>query len=790
MGEARAASSEGLAQGGDSSVSTSASASASLFLRGEVWEHALLAPARGGLWGLEGASTYLQAFARYVKTERACSEDSRLSVSLRDWVEFNRTCRCASPAELSAAAASPHHRVPSRHGCAAASLDEEELHVFWQLFLSVLRTVPASLPFQRPINNEQSVCRPADAWPSRDSSSPGLQTALERSLASSRECVDLRALALLLLIQESRSLRLPVNPRSTDDPWRSRASGLTDARDISGGASAAGAPALGGDARGESPRYLSRDSGPHGVADESRLRVFLQQSLPVLLQTVVACNRELEKAHCQEDEAGVFADSQTGSEDWISTEEVDAFSLLFACADGGSVAAAFSRSVSEPGATDEAKRKFEKNAFLAWLKRRLAWNDRLYPSRQSLAASCALFYGAKRSQQFERVFVVAEAHGRRLVIDRESLGTTQPRDRVLIINCSECDIFLNAPVSSVKMVSCSNSSLTCGRPVDGILSLYNTQRLEVHAAAFLIQACNTLDAQLYVCSAAPPLLCGDTRGIVLAPLDIPLSLQDLQREGRKGEQSRRERRSFADDATGETDTSDDDEEVFLFGRPLSWASTAFAFPLCGGGCGSCVSALSSSSAFPSSSSPLSSSSASPALPVGEGSATRCSSAGGRSVVGNSQIFQLLNPKNFNPISMPRPAPRRPHPRVASEVSQHHQDSRGSEKETLEEAKTTNENEKVAASAEADREEGLLALPEDFAEALFEKQQEVESLQEMMENLNLTDQQRETFFQILALMLHDFCRRHSARTSRLATGHVPRYDEMARSREASTGSTGC
>ncbi|KYF39233.1 tubulin-binding cofactor C, partial [Toxoplasma gondii ARI] len=766
MGDARAAS-EGLAQGGDSSLSTSGPASASLFLRGEVWEHALLAPARGGLWGLEGASSYLQAFARYVKTERARSEDLCVSVSLRDWVEFNRTCSCASPAELGAASASPH-RLTSRHGCADASLDEEELHVFWQLFVSVLRTVSTSLSFLAPSEEKgtretssarlRAPTQPCSAtstdaaWPNRDSSSPVLQTALERSLASSRECVDLRALALLLLIQESRSLRLPVNPRSTDDPWRSRASGATDARDFSGGASAAGAPALGGGARGESPRYLSRESGPHGIADESRLRVFLQQSLPVLLQTVVACSRELEKAHCQEDEENVFADSKIGSEDWISAEEVEVFSLLFACADGGSVVTAFSRSVSEPGATDDAKRKFEKNAFLVWLKRRLAWNDRLYPSRQSLAGSCALFYGAKRSQQFERVFVVAEAHGRRLVIDRESLGTTQPRDRVLIINCSECDIFLNAPVSSVKMVSCSNSSLMCGRPVDGILSLYNTQRLEVHAAAFLIQACNTLDAQLFVCSASPPLLCGDTRGIVLAPLDIPLSLQDLQREGRKGEQSRRKNRSFADDTTGETDTDDDDdEEVFLFGRPLSWASTAFAFPLSGGGCGSCVSALSSSSAFPSSS-PLSSSSASPALPVGEGSATRCSSAGGRSIAGTSQIFQLLNPKHFNPISMPRPAPRRPHARVASDVSQNCQDSRGSEKETLEETKTTNENEKAAASAEADREEGLLALPEDFAEALFEKQKEVESIHEMMENLNLTDQQRETFFQILALML--------------------------------------
>nr|CEL70311.1 TPA: Tubulin binding cofactor C domain-containing protein [Neospora caninum Liverpool] len=836
-----------------------ASPSHQVFLRGEVLEHALLAPARGGVWGVDGVSSYLQAFARNISEKRRGGQRGHGFVSLLDWIEFNRTWGNLGPAsaDLAGSGLSPHRALSASQSCVFAPLDEEEVHVFWHLFVAVLKVYAASLHSQKqvecgevrlasdpdssyaarsPSNDEgcaeassnlrsltfltppddfgstvsdlsgASPSLPGASAPGDDSGSrrgpfAAPQTALERSLATSQmgERVDLRALALLLLIQESRSVRLPLNPRSTDDPWRAPASGLPEGgRDSSGGGSPGGTSALAsGGARGESPRYLSRETGPQGVADESRLRVFLHQALPVLVQTVAACTRELQgEREDGETDTDALPDrsghSQTpGTDDWITAGEADVFSLLFACADGHSVAEAFSRWSSERGGPDEANQHFGRNAFLTWLRRRLVWNDRLYPSRQNLAASCAFFSGAKRSQLFARVFVVAEVHGRRLVIDKESLGTVQPRDQVLIINCSECDIFLSAPVASVKMVNCSSASLICGRPIGGLLSLYNSQRLEVHAAAFLLQACNTLDAHLYVCSASSPLLCGDTRGIVLAPLDTPLSLKDVKR-GKRGNENRPPgERPDGAEAGETTDTPDGEEEVYIFGRSLSSVATAFAFPLCGGGCGPASASSALASSFPP-----------PPLPAGEGAATRCSSAGGRSVAGNSQIFQLLNPKNFNPISMPRPT-RWQNARVASDVSQrsqsHPQASETQEKAAGVRRKRLDESEATArsdadgedgAGGDAHREENLLALPEDFAEALYAKEQEVESLQEAMENMNLTDQQRETFFQILSLMLYDFCRRHSRRTSRLAAGHFARHEEVARSREASTGSIGC
>ncbi|CBZ55569.1 conserved hypothetical protein [Neospora caninum Liverpool] len=686
-----------------------ASPSHQVFLRGEVLEHALLAPARGGVWGVDGVSSYLQAFARNISEKRRGGQRGHGFVSLLDWIEFNRTWGNLGPAsaDLAGSGLSPHRALSASQSCVFAPLDEEEVHVFWHLFVAVLKVYAASLHSQKqvecgevrlasdpdssyaarsPSNDEgcaeassnlrsltfltppddfgstvsdlsgASPSLPGASAPGDDSGSrrgpfAAPQTALERSLATSQmgERVDLRALALLLLIQESRSVRLPLNPRSTDDPWRAPASGLPEGgRDSSGGGSPGGTSALAsGGARGESPS-----------------------------------------------------------------------------ADGHSVAEAFSRWSSERGGPDEANQHFGRNAFLTWLRRRLVWNDRLYPSRQNLAASCAFFSGAKRSQLFARVFVVAEVHGRRLVIDKESLGTVQPRDQVLIINCSECDIFLSAPVASVKMVNCSSASLICGRPIGGLLSLYNSQRLEVHAAAFLLQACNTLDAHLYVCSASSPLLCGDTRGIVLAPLDTPLSLKDVKR-GKRGNENRPPgERPDGAEAGETTDTPDGEEEVYIFGRSLSSVATAFAFPLCGGGCGPASASSALASSFPP-----------PPLPAGEGAATRCSSAGGRSVAGNSQIFQLLNPKNFNPISMPRPT-RWQNARVASDVSQrsqsHPQASETQEKAAGVRRKRLDESEATArsdadgedgAGGDAHREENLLALPEDFAEALYAKEQE-------------------------------------------------------------------
>ncbi|PFH34898.1 hypothetical protein BESB_069310 [Besnoitia besnoiti] len=829
--------------------------SPSLFLRGEVFEHALLTPPRGGQWGVEGVCSYIQAFAKHVgETRRVARKRADFFVALEDWLAFNKAwgSPLGAAGDLASSVLAQPRLLSASQSCASSPLDEEEIHVFWHLFLAVLKVYGASLQPRKaddalsPAPTASSAwCRPrrppgdpetgaaaegrqeasrnlrtltflsaeesnelallemscsfsfsallrpssscsvsarsseADgarsddiferscSLPSRASSSaPAALTALDNSLAAAQsgERMDLRALALLLLIQESRIVRAPWNPRTTDDPWRAAPpAGLADgSREASGGTSPAVSALASGGARGESPRYASRETGPQGVADESRLRAFLHQALPALLQTVAACTRELRGRRAREE------DEEPGADEWISGAEADVFSLLFACVEGWSVGEAFSGRVFAAHAEADKKERIQRSVFLSWMRRRLVWNDRLYPSRQSLPASSAFFSAStSRLSQFSRVLLVSEAHDRRLTIDEESLGTLNPRDQVLFVNCSECDIFLDAPVSAVKLVNCSNLSLICGRPVGGMVSLYNTQRLEVHAVTFLLQACNTLDAQLFVCSASPPLLCGDTRGIVLAPFDAPLALRDLRKkptaaegepQAASTEESRREESEAA--------VQEAEEELEIFGRPLSAAATAFAFPLCGGGCG-LSSALSAS--------------ASGASCAAE--QTRCTSAGARAAAGSSHIFELLNPKNFTPISLPRASRPPPECRGSSTTSQGDLASSFAPQKQKLDADTACVND----AEEDSREESLFALPEDFTDALFDKQEEVASLQEAMENVNLTESQRETFLQILALMLHDFCKRHSRRTRRLATGQFARHEEVLRSREASTGS---
>ncbi|PHJ15833.1 tubulin-binding cofactor c, partial [Cystoisospora suis] len=138
--------------------------------------------------------------------------------------------------------------------------------------------------------------------------------------------------------------------------------------------------------------------------------------------------------------------------------------------------------------------------------------------------------------------------------------------------------------------------------------------MEVHAPASLVQVSNTLDGQLYLCCGSPPLLCGDTRGIVLAPLDCPLPLTAVKKKKKLRDNADRKRtdsgqggRPFDKDERNEDfssscsrlneaeDDEEEEEQYTIFGRPLSEASTSFAFPLCGGGCGMTPSTASSSS---------------------------------------------------------------------------------------------------------------------------------------------------------------------------------------------------
>jgi len=99
-----------------------------------------------------------------------------------------------------------------------------------------------------------------------------------------------------------------------------------------------------------------------------------------------------------------------------------------------------------------------------------------------------------------------------------------------IMSCNDCVVYVTSHARFCLITSCHECTVIM-TAVSALCTIQNCEKLSVHVAAHCLKMENSIDSSVYLYCHIPPILTGDTRGIMLAPFNVLYSAMGSICEG-------------------------------------------------------------------------------------------------------------------------------------------------------------------------------------------------------------------------------------------------------------------
>lgn len=113
-------------------------------------------------------------------------------------------------------------------------------------------------------------------------------------------------------------------------------------------------------------------------------------------------------------------------------------------------------------------------------------------------------------------------------ISRSTTVDPTQSNRVYVNDCDNAYIYLTERMNSLYIANCRNVTIFCHHAK--ICTLVQCERVSLHLLCDFVKLDNCIDCTCYVATKLPPLVCGDSRGLKLAPLNVARDHKKLLEE--------------------------------------------------------------------------------------------------------------------------------------------------------------------------------------------------------------------------------------------------------------------
>lgn len=199
--------------------------------------------------------------------------------------------------------------------------------------------------------------------------------------------------------------------------------------------------------------------------------------------------------------------SLTSEPQRVTAEEFDLLGLVL-CA-GSSFQQPFAR-LSEGIPDLSSRRSLTLSELQQSAEDSLVWNEEVYALNLQNAQHHAIDGDVKSA-------TISGMH-KTTYFQRESDCGCHDLDYLSILFCTDCTIYVTQNIRCVFITGCHECTIVMGA-VSCLCTVQNCEKMSLHVAAHCFKVENCIDSSAYLYCHLPPILTGDTRGIMLAPFN-------------------------------------------------------------------------------------------------------------------------------------------------------------------------------------------------------------------------------------------------------------------------------